>query len=955
MNIFMHNLLLRIFILALPILFSTAANAQNGFVGADSVVVQTNNCAAKVEVCFTDLPLNTAKKLEILVDGLLYPDTLTLKGCNIDTTRAYTYSTLFGQGSLGPYRLDSWQVNNTVFSGIFQNIPALVDSMNKWDPMGMWMLDATSQIISGGQSGTFYKQMDVTVLLINTPSFIGFNIGTNSQGTFFNIEVGNHEVILTNKLTGEKDTVRVIVACVEPELITEEILMGRSDTICLGFEQLLGKPVTIKNICPNSSGTNVQFSLINNDSCIVFKGLTPGKDTACFVFCDQLGICDTTTFIITTKNLTGGVQTVRDTIVTNSGVNTFCIDTTSLGSFPSSIVNICPNSSGTNVVFTINPITFCVSYTGTAIAGLDTACIVVCDSFGFCDTTNLIVEVFKINKVNFLDTIFVNSAIDTCIALPQFPTPIVSIQNITPQGDNGLFQTPDTCTTASGMKGVRINFSGTVGGGTDTAYILVKDAGGLFDTVKVFITVLNPQLARINDTLTVGKTRTYCIDTTQLSGTVINFTNICPNNSGSSINFVLNPQTLCVTAAAATIGPDTACIVICDNFGVCDTTIIIVNGVNGIIIPTPSLINDTLSVGRTRIYCVDTSQVAPPYTSFTNVCPSSSGTSVSFVLNPITHCLTATSTAVGADTACIVLCNNQGICDTTIYIINGIKAIRPTPSLVSDTLTIGKTRTYCIDTSEVTSPIISFVNACPSSSGTSINFVLNPQTLCVTATATAVGADTACIIICNNQGICDTTIIIVGGLDPAVPIAPPVAKDDTDTTLQNTPITINVVFNDTVAGVRTQFFQLIGLGPLFGTVVFSPDGSVIYRPSADFCGGTDIFKYVICNAGGCDTATVVVYVECGVLDKPFKIYDGFSPNGDNINDVFTIDGLDKYPNHTLCVYTRWGHQVLNVKNYQNDWSGTWKGDNLPDGTYFYVFSTGVAGQKNIAGYVQIHR
>ena len=84
-----------------------------------------------------------------------------------------------------------------------------------------------------------------------------------------------------------------------------------------------------------------------------------------------------------------------------------------------------------------------------------------------------------------------------------------------------------------------------------------------------------------------------------------------------------------------------------------------------------------------------------------------------------------------------------------------------------------------------------------------------------------------------------------------------------------------------------------------------------------------------------------------------KVYSGFSPNGDAVNDFLIIEGLDLFPDHQLKVYNRWGAEVLNAKNYKNDWGGTWNSANLPDGTYFYILEDGKG--KTYSGYIQIQR
>lgn len=70
--------------------------------------------------------------------------------------------------------------------------------------------------------------------------------------------------------------------------------------------------------------------------------------------------------------------------------------------------------------------------------------------------------------------------------------------------------------------------------------------------------------------------------------------------------------------------------------------------------------------------------------------------------------------------------------------------------------------------------------------------------------------------------------------------------------------------------------------------------------------------------------------------------EGFSPDGDGINDRFVIGGVDYFSEGRLTVYNRWGKKVFQAQPYLNNWDGTnqFAGDGtktLPVGTYFYVF------------------
>jgi gliding motility-associated-like protein/uncharacterized repeat protein (TIGR01451 family) len=66
----------------------------------------------------------------------------------------------------------------------------------------------------------------------------------------------------------------------------------------------------------------------------------------------------------------------------------------------------------------------------------------------------------------------------------------------------------------------------------------------------------------------------------------------------------------------------------------------------------------------------------------------------------------------------------------------------------------------------------------------------------------------------------------------------------------------------------------------------------------------------------------------------------FTPNGDGMNDTFTIVGLNLYPENEILIFNRWGNTVFQEKNYHNEWTGP----GLSEGTYFYILKV-----KSIAG------
>lgn len=106
----------------------------------------------------------------------------------------------------------------------------------------------------------------------------------------------------------------------------------------------------------------------------------------------------------------------------------------------------------------------------------------------------------------------------------------------------------------------------------------------------------------------------------------------------------------------------------------------------------------------------------------------------------------------------------------------------------------------------------------------------------------------------------------------------PVAADDAVLTTENTPVSGNVLENDSDPEGDTLTAAL-GTGPTNGTVELNSDGSFVYTPNADYV-GTDSFTYTADDGnGGTASATVTITID-PLNDGPTAGDDAFATDED---------------------------------------------------------------------------
>ncbi|MFP9100956.1 gliding motility-associated C-terminal domain-containing protein, partial [Flavobacterium sp. RHBU_24] len=90
-----------------------------------------------------------------------------------------------------------------------------------------------------------------------------------------------------------------------------------------------------------------------------------------------------------------------------------------------------------------------------------------------------------------------------------------------------------------------------------------------------------------------------------------------------------------------------------------------------------------------------------------------------------------------------------------------------------------------------------------------------------------------------------------------------------------------------------------------------------------------------------------------IIDNVYcDVQRGLSPNADGKNDTFDLSNLDV---RKLSIYNRYGQEEYHFNgDYTDQWGGiNDKGDELPTGTYFYMFERSNGEAKT--GWIYINR
>ena len=458
---------------------------------------------------------------------------------------------------------------------------------------------------------------------------------------------------------------------------------------------------------------------------------------------------------------------------------------------------------------------------------------------------------------------------------------------------------------------------------------------------RLLVDVACPSNTILDTSLIVGVIGNFCLSEVMDTSTIVSVTQTCLLG-GSEILSITEEADYCWTYTGIAEGMDRFCIEVCTEEGICFDIIQVVN-----ILPEPDNcpgIIQEAALSATIDDCTDEASIC------VNI-PFDVILDYGILLNDSPYravmeaCENGTIFKVGVGKHQLVISHLENDCE---YILDLKVNCQTSITELSETIELDETSAFCPLSDELLGETISIINACPEESGTAVAVEIDETNYCINFTGIDVGTERICLVVCDELEICDTINYTINVIEK--PLLFPIAISDEDSTKVNRPVTLKVIGNDSING-NLRIVEVV-TEPQYGVARMNMDNTITYMPNTNYCEleEPESFMYRLCNEDGCDSAYITIRVPC--LDLEIKT--GFSPNGDGINDVFYIQGLQLYPENELQVFSRWGNLVFTQKGYKNLWSGDWNDEELPDGTYFYILSL-EEGTEPMKGYLQINR
>ncbi|WP_435313040.1 T9SS type B sorting domain-containing protein [Cellulophaga fucicola] len=104
------------------------------------------------------------------------------------------------------------------------------------------------------------------------------------------------------------------------------------------------------------------------------------------------------------------------------------------------------------------------------------------------------------------------------------------------------------------------------------------------------------------------------------------------------------------------------------------------------------------------------------------------------------------------------------------------------------------------------------------------------------------------------------------------------------------------------------------------------------------------------DAQGCVAEVVLEFKFTGRIEIP----NFFTPNGDNENDKWSPTNREFFPDIEIIIYDRYGRVVARLDDVTS-WDGTYEGNEVPTGDYWYVINANDKEKQRYVGHFTLYR
>jgi len=444
--------------------------------------------------------------------------------------------------------------------------------------------------------------------------------------------------------------------------------------------------------------------------------------------------------------------------------------------------------------------------------------------------------------------------------------------------------------------------------GTDSFTYFIDDGIGGTDTAQVLITVnpVNDPPVAVNDTALTQQDSAIeinvIINDTDIDNDTLTVAEVMAATNGSIQ--ISGDSVVIYTPSASFYGDDNFEYVVSDGHGGTDTALVVIK-VNG----KPVAVNDTTSTSEntsvTLNVILNDNDPDGGILSVIETLAAAHGTVLNNNDSTVTY--TPETGYFGADSFQYVIDDGSGGIDTALV----HASINGNPIAADDETTTAEDSTLSVvvlaNDSDPENDTLSVIETTNGDHGTTA--IQNDSTVSYTPDADYNGSDSFTYIVSDGNGGTDTATVSVNVT--AVNDAPLAVNDEISTT-EDTPVTFNVLQNDSDVDSDTVSVTEV-MQAQHGTVIDNHDSTLTYTPDADFF-GADSFNYVISDGNGLnDTAMVSVTVE-SVNDPVTAVNDTVSidedaqivivvlaNDSDGDGDVLSLVIADDPPNGTVAI------------------------------------------------------